>query len=184
MSSSQAWTASRALVALASASTSEMRTRLKSDSASATAAAAAASRSRASARRGAQRFDLLRRLLITAGEQQLLPVAQLVAQPLVAARLRGLALQRAELLLQLEDDVFEPRQVLSGGLELELGRAAPRLVLGDARGFLDQLPPVGRPRAENHADLALLDDGVGLGAETGIHQQLVHVAQAGTSRRR
>ena len=125
----------------------------------------------------AQRFDLLRRLLITAGEQQLLPMAQLVAQPLVTARFRGLALERAELLFQLENNVFEPRQVLRGGLELELGRAAPRLVLRDARGFLDQLSPVGRPRAENHADFPLLDDGVGLGAKTGIHQQLVHIAQ-------
>ena len=36
----------------------------------------------------AQRLDLLRRLLIAAGKQQLLPMAQLVAQPLVAARFR------------------------------------------------------------------------------------------------
>ena len=63
------------------------------------------------------------------------------------------------------------------GLELQLGRAAPRLVLGDAGGFLDQLAPIGRARAEDHPDLALLDDGVRLGAEPGIHQQLVHVAQ-------
>ena len=60
----------------------------------------------------AQRFDFLRRLLITAGEQQLLPVAQLVAQPLVPARLRRLALERSELLLELEDDVFQAGQVL------------------------------------------------------------------------
>jgi hypothetical protein len=40
------------------------------------------------------------------------------------------------------------------------------------------LPPVGRPRAEDHADLALLDDRVGLGAEPGVHEQLVDIAQA------
>ena len=33
------------------------------------------------------------------------------------------------------------------------------------------------PRAENQADLALLDDGVGLGAQARVHQQLVDVAQ-------
>ena len=67
---------------------------------------------------------------------------------------------------------------MRGGLELELGRMASRLVLRDARGFLYQLPPVCRPRAENHADLSLLDDRVGLGAEARVHQQFVDIAQA------
>ena len=161
----------------ASASTSEMRMRLKSDFGFGhrrRRGGLALARVRQAR---AQRFDPLRRLLIAAGEQQLLPVPQLVAQPLVAARLRRLALERSELLLELEDDVFEARQVQLRGLELQLGRTAPRLVLRDPRGFLDELAPVGRPRAEDHADLALLDDGVGLGAEPGVHQQLVHVAQ-------
>ena len=124
-----------------------------------------------------QGFDSLCSLLITAGEQQLLPVTQLVAQPLVPARFRGLSLERAELLFELEDDVFQAREVLRRGLELELGCAAPRLVLGDAGGFLYELAPVRRSRAEDHPDLALLDDGVGLGAQACVHQELVHVAQ-------
>src|SRR6185503_9808163 len=110
-------------------------------------------------------------------EQHLLPPPQLVAQPLVAPRLRRLALQRAALLLHLEHDVVHAREVLLRGLELQLRGAAARLVLGDARRFLDQLAAIGRPRAENHADLPLLDDGVGLGAEARVHEQLVDVAQ-------
>ena len=51
------------------------------------------------------------------------------------------------------------------------------LVLRDAGRLLDQLTPIGRARAQNHADLALLDDRVGLGAEPGVHQQLVDVPQ-------
>ena len=134
----------RAVVAFASDSTSEMRMRLKSASAAPTAAEAPDSRRRASSSRRAQRFDLLRGVPVPAGEQQLLPVPQLIAQPLVPARLRRLALQRSELLLELEDDVFEPGQVELRRLELELGRPAAGLVLGDAGRFLDQLPPIGR----------------------------------------
>jgi hypothetical protein len=69
-------------------------------------------------------------------------------------------------------------EVLLRRFELQLGGTAPRLVLGDARRLLDQLPSVGRPRAEDHSDLALLDDRVGLCAEAGIHEQLVDVPQA------
>ena len=55
--------------------------------------------------------------------------------------------------------------------------APPRLVLRDAGRFLDQLTPIGRARAEDQPDLALLDDRVGLRAEPGVHQQVVDVAQ-------
>ena len=66
-------------------------------------------------------------------EQHLLPAPQLVAQPLVAPRLRRLPLQRAALLLDLEHDVVDARQVLLRRLELQLRGAPARLVLGDAR---------------------------------------------------
>ena len=111
MSSSQAWTASRAPVRLGfglderDADAAEIRLRLGHRCRGRRLALARVRQARP------QRFDSLRRLLIAAGEQQLLPVAQLVAQPLVPARLRGLALERAELLLELENDVFEARQV-------------------------------------------------------------------------
>ena len=110
-------------------------------------------------------------------ELHLLPAPQLLAQPPVAPRLGRLPLQRAALLLDLEDDVVDAGQVLLRRLELQLRGAAAALVLRDAGRFLDQLPPIGRPRAENLADLALLDDRVGLDAEPGVHQQVLHVAQ-------
>jgi hypothetical protein len=160
-----------------SASTSSIRSRPRSDSTSATRAAASVSRSRASQPRRAP-IDRLGQLPVLAREQHLLPAAQLVAQLLIAPRLGRLPLQRAALLLDLEDDVVDAGQVQLRRFELQLRRAAPRLVLGDARGFLDQLTPIGRPRAEDHPDLALLDDRVGLGAEARVHQQIVDVAQA------
>ena len=76
------------------------------------------------------------------------------------------------------------RQVLLRGLELQLRGAPARLVLRHAGRFFDQLTPIGRPRAEDHPDLALLDDRVGLGAEARVHQQVVDVAQAADLRRR
>ena len=98
---------------------------------------------------GARRPDGVGELPIPAREQDLFPPAHLVAKPLVAARLGGLPLQRAALLLDLEDDVVDARQVLLGGFELELGGAAARLVLRDAGRLFDQLAPIGRTGAEN-----------------------------------
>ncbi|OFW51696.1 MAG: hypothetical protein A3G77_12505 [Acidobacteria bacterium RIFCSPLOWO2_12_FULL_68_19] len=126
---------------------------------------------------GARRLDRSRQLAAAPRQQHLLPPPQLVAQAPVALRLGGLPLQRTALLLHLEDDVVDAREVLLGRLQLQLGGAAPRPVLGDAGGLLNELPPIDRPRAEDQTDLSLLDDGVGLGAETGVHHQLVDVAQ-------
>jgi hypothetical protein len=122
-------------------------------------------------------LDGVRQLAIAAGEQHLFPPPQLVAQPAVAPRLGRLPLQRAALLLDLEDDVVDAGEVLLRGFELELGRPAPRLVFRDPRRLLNQLPAIGRPRTEDHPDLALLDDRVGLGAQAGVHQQFVHVTE-------
>ena len=130
---------------------------------------------------GARRLDVLGQMPVAAGEQHLLPAPHLVTQTLEPAGLGRLPLERAALLLDLEDDVVEAGEVLLGGVELELSGAAARLVLGDAGGFLDQLTAVGRPRAQDHPDLALLDDRVGLGAEPGVHQQLVDVAKPAVS---
>src|SRR5688572_31749531 len=58
-----------------------------------------------------------------------------------------------------------PRSTLFPYTTLFRSRPAARLVFRDARGLFDQLAAIGRPRAENHADLALLDNRVGLGAE-------------------
>ena len=124
-----------------------------------------------------RRLDRLAEQPVALRELHLLPAPQLLAQPLVAPRLRRLPLQRAALLLDLEDDVVDAREVLLRRFELQLRGAAAALVLGDAGRLFDQLPPVGRPRAEDLADLPLLDDRVGLDAQPGVHQQVLHVAQ-------
>src|SRR6186713_671793 len=95
----------------------------------------------------------------------------------MAPRLCGLPLQAAALLVHFEDDVVDAREVLLRRFELQLRRAAAGAVLGDPRRFLDQLTPVGRSRGQDHPDLALLDDRVGLRAKARVHQQLVDVAQ-------
>src|SRR5262249_31518965 len=124
------------------------------------------------------RVDRLAEQAVTAGELHLLPAPQLFAQPLVAPRLRRLPLERAALLLHLENDVVDARQVLLRGLELQLRRAAPRLVFRHAGRFLDQLPAIRRTRAQDLADLPLLDHRIRLDAETRVHQQVLHVFQA------
>ena len=126
----------------------------------------------------ARRRNRLGQLPILARQQDFLAAAQLVAKLLVAPRLAGLPLQRPALLFDLEHDVVDAGQVLPRGFELELRRAAAGLVPGDAGRFFDQLAAIGRPRAQDQANLALLDDGVRLRAEARVHQQLVHVAQA------
>ena len=126
----------------------------------------------------ARRLDRFRQLTILAREEHLLPAPQFVAQLLVALGLASLALQRAALLLHFEDDVVDAGEVLLRGIELQFRRAAAGFVLRDTGRFLDELTAVGRTRAEDEADLPLLDDGVGLRTEAGVHQQVVDVAQA------
>ena len=124
------------------------------------------------------RLDRLAEQLVAPGELDLLPAAQLFAQPLVAPCLGRLPLQRSALLLDLEDDVVDACQVLLGGLELQLRGSPAGLVFRDPGCFFDQLAPIGRTRAEDLADFALLDDGVGLHADAGVHQQILHVLQS------
>ena len=95
---------------------------------------------------------------------------------MISSRTPRLPLERSALLFDLEHDVVDAREVLLRGIELQLGGAAARLVLRDASSFFDELPPIGRTGTQNHADLALLDDRVRLGAEPGVHQELVDVA--------
>jgi hypothetical protein len=112
-----------------------------------------------------------------ASEDDALEAELLLGEDHAPPGLRGLALQGFELLLDLGDDVVHAQQVLLGGIELELGLATTRAVLGDARGFLDEGAAVGRLVREDLADLALLDEGVRLRTEAGVHEQLVDVLQ-------
>src|SRR5687768_18489849 len=62
-----------------------------------------------------RRLDESRELAIAPREKHFLPAAQLVAQSFVPPRLRRLPLQRAALLIHLEDDVVNAREVLLRG---------------------------------------------------------------------
>src|SRR3954469_23516598 len=106
---------------------------------------------------GPRALDAVREFAEAAREQYLLPAPQFLAQALVAAGLRRLPLQRAALLFDFENDVVDTGEILLGRFELEFRCPTPRLVPGNASGLFDELPTIGRPRAQDHADLALLD---------------------------
>src|SRR5262249_36910547 len=101
----------------------------------------------------ARRRDRFGELTVFAREEHLLPPLRLAPGPLIPTRLRRLPLQRAALLPDFEDDVVDSREVLLRRFELQLRRTPPRLVLRDARRLFDQLPPIGRTRAEDHPNL-------------------------------
>ena len=113
-----------------------------------------------------------------AEEHGLQQLAILLLLLLVAPRRAGLALERAQGPLDLGDHVVEPQQVRHRLLELDLGDALARLVARDAGRLLDQLAPFLGLAGEDHADLPLLDDGVGPDAEAGVHQQVLDLLQA------
>ena len=126
---------------------------------------------------GAGRLDRFRKLAVLPREQHLFPAPELVAQLLVTARPGRLALQRAALLFDLEHDVVHAQEVLPRRIEFQFRGPPARLVLCDTGSLLDQLASIGWTRAEDHSDLPLLDDRVGLRAQPGVHQQIVHIAQ-------
>ena len=111
-------------------------------------------------------------------EQHPIDARQLLAGGAVATGLARLTLEALELLLHLVNDVVHAEEVLLGRVELDLGLLPACLVLGDAGRFFDQGAPIGGLARQDETDLALLDDGVGLGAEAGVHEQLVDVPQA------
>jgi hypothetical protein len=73
-----------------------------------------------------------------AGGEREVERLRMVLEPLVAAGLAHLARQRAQLALDLEHDVVEPREVALGGVQLGEGFALAGLVLGDPGRLLEQ----------------------------------------------
>ena len=103
---------------------------------------------------------------------QLVPVDQEGLCPL------RLILQGGHLLLQLGDDIPDAHQIFLAGGQLALALLLAEAELGDARGLLKDLPPVGALDGEDLVDAALTDDGIAVPAETGVHKQLVDILQA------
>ena len=107
-----------------------------------------------------------------------LEVLELAAIGDVALGLGRLALERAEVSLDLRDDVADAQQVLLRHLHLPLGLLLPALELRDAGGLLDEEAAVLRLRADDEADLALLDDRVGLRPDARSEEEVGDVLQA------
>ena len=89
-----------------------------------------------------------------------------------------LAAQALDLALQLVADVGEPLQVLAGAAHAVLGLPAPRLVLGDARRFLDIDAQLFRLRLDQPGNHALLDDRVAARAQAGAQEDVGDVLAA------
>ncbi len=128
--------------------------------------------------RGAEVGEVRGECRPAAEEHSLQQLAILLLLFLIAAGGAGLALERAQGALHFGDDVVEAQQIGGRFLELDLGDPLARFVAGDAGRFLDQPSPLLRLAGEDHADLPLLDDGVGPDAEAGVHQQVPDVLQA------
>ena len=124
-----------------------------------------------------RRRDVTRQRFVFARELHLFPSPEFFPETFVASGFCGLAFERATLLLDLKDDVVHTREVLLGGLELQLGRPASCLVFGDTSGFFDEGSALGWTRRQNLTDLALLNDGIRLHTEAGVHQQVMHIPQ-------
>ena len=112
-----------------------------------------------------------------AGHDQL-EVAELRAQLLEAGRPPRLAVERADLALQLAQDVAHAHQVLLGRLQLALGLLAALPVLPDPGGLLEDHAPVLGPRRHQLRDVPLLDDRVAARADARVEEEVADVAQA------
>jgi len=125
----------------------------------------------------ARTLDLRHKPLAFVRGQGQLEEALDLAQLLVASRLARLTLDGGDLPFDLPQDVGDPDQVLLGGLELPLRLAAPRLVLADSSRLLDETAAILGASGDDLGDPPLLDDGVALGADARVAEEVVHVAQ-------
>ncbi len=113
-----------------------------------------------------------------AGEHNAKAGAQFVAEGAVTLGLGGLALERGHLAGDFVEDVVDAGEILLGGFEAQFGEALLGLEAGDAGGLFDDGAAVERLGAEKLADALLADDGVGLAAEAGAHEDVLNVAEA------
>ena len=103
--------------------------------------------------------------------------AQLLHESVVATCRVGLALQRPELAPDLAQQVGEPQEVAFRRVEATLGLLLALAELEDARGLLDDAPPVFGPSVEHGVELPLADDHVLLPADARVGEELLDVEQ-------
>ena len=111
-------------------------------------------------------------------EQQRFGAAHLAGNVAVAHRLPRLGLQRRDLGGELADDVFEPRQILLGGLEPQLRLVAARMQPGNAGRLFEHAPALVGPRLDDLADAALMHQSGRPRAGRGVGEQHGDVARA------
>ncbi len=114
-----------------------------------------------------------------APDQQRFGAAQLFGDLAVALGLAGLAGEAGELGFEGLDDVADAAEVGLGGAELELGLVAALVEAGDAGGFLEDAAAGLGAGVDQLRDLALADEGRGLGAGGGVGEEHGDVAGAG-----
>ena len=96
----------------------------------------------------------------------------------MAARGRGLALERAHLAAHLAHEVAEALEVLLGCGQAALGPLLAPAVLEDPGRLLDHASAVLRTGVEDGVELALADDHVLLATDARVLEQLLDVEQA------
>ena len=113
---------------------------------------------------------------LMAGELRL-QVLQFLRKLLIATRLAGLALERADLPFHFPDEVRDAQKVLLGVFELAQRLFLLSLVLGDAGGFFEDHPAVFRLAGQDLGDVALRHDAVAGAPHPGAHEELLDVFQ-------
>ena len=89
-----------------------------------------------------------------------------------------LTLKRAQLARDLAADVAGTGEMLIHALDLARGALLAALVLGDARGLLDERAALLRAALKDGVELALADDGMGILAQAGIVQDVLDIHEA------
>jgi hypothetical protein len=104
-------------------------------------------------------------------------VLQFLGNLFVAARLAGLALERADLPLHFADEVGDAQKILLGVFQFAERFFFCDLEFRDAGGFLENHPAVFRLAGKNLRDVALRHDAVARAADARAHEKLLDVLE-------
>lgn len=93
----------------------------------------------------------------------------------------GLPAQRFELTPELGGQIGEPGQVRRHRVEFAQSFFLALAMLEHTGGFLDERPPILRPRLQDLLELPLPNNHMHLTADAGVAQQLLHIHQTATA---